>query len=160
MGAVSGKGTNSHLLYVYDNNSKKKFLVDSGANISVFPVGNSYENCEEDSSLVAANGTKIKTFGEKLLKLNIGMRREFKWPFVIALVQYPILGADFLSFFKLSISMYDRSITDNVTGIKHIVDYCVTPQMTVFSAVNGYHSELLSKYPSLTSETVIACYKA
>ena len=143
----------THLLYLYDKNSKRKFLVDSGANLSVFPADKNDTQSEDDSSLVAANGTKINSYGEKLLNLNLGLRREFVWPFVIADVQYPILGADFLSYFNLSISMHDRTIIDNVTDITHKVESCECPFVSVSATSDGHHVEILSRYPSLTSET-------
>ena len=66
----------THLLYLFEKNTKRNFLVDSGAAVSAFPAGPSDKKSETDSSLSAANGSKIGTYGEILLNLNIGFRRE------------------------------------------------------------------------------------
>ena len=39
--------------------------------------------------------TPVKTYGEKSLSLDIGLRRTYRWIFVLANVSYPILGAAF-----------------------------------------------------------------
>ncbi|GFS39113.1 hypothetical protein NPIL_558591 [Nephila pilipes] len=47
--------------------------------------------------LFAANGSFISTYGQRLLTLDLGRRRVFRWPFIIAEVSQPIIGADFPS---------------------------------------------------------------
>ena len=143
VGSVTGN-RKSHLLFIFENNTKRKFLIDCGADSSVYPVSNKNEVKEEGSHLVAANGTKIPTYGEKLLDVNLGMRRKFVWPFIIADVKYPILGADFLSNFNLSISLYNKSVLDENTGIVYKVDCVKAPQQTVCSATQGPHTEILN----------------
>jgi hypothetical protein len=49
--------------------------------------------------LCAANGTTIRTYEWLPLSLNLGLRREFTWRFVVADVTQPLIGADFLSHF-------------------------------------------------------------
>lgn len=91
----------NHRLCVTDRENGMRFLIDSGANISVLPrdhksVRDSVQNSEY--KLYAANGSEIKTYGTKTLALNLNLRRSYKWTFVIADVNQPILGADFLCF--------------------------------------------------------------
>ena len=38
----------------------------------------------DGGSLRAANGSNIQTYGEKLLTLNIGLRRDFTFVFIVA----------------------------------------------------------------------------
>ena len=99
MGAVADTCSSHHLLYVTDIVTKMTFLVDSGASLSVLPVGRGAKT-EDEGCLFAANGSSIKTYGEKLLSLDLGLRREYTWKFIIADVRYPILGADFLKNFS------------------------------------------------------------
>ncbi|KAK5648403.1 hypothetical protein RI129_003295 [Pyrocoelia pectoralis] len=82
-------------LYTIDHNSGYRFLIDSGADVSVTPPSSDKTHPSSDKTLFAANGTPIVTFGEKLLQLDIGLRRNFSWVFIVAQVQQPILGADF-----------------------------------------------------------------
>ncbi|CAK1578432.1 unnamed protein product [Parnassius mnemosyne] len=75
------------------------FLVDTGANVSVIPVtktNRKYRNqVQINYKLFAANGTEINTYGVVTLELNLGLRRSFKWPFIICDVSKPIIGAIF-----------------------------------------------------------------
>lgn len=45
----------------------------------------------------------IKTYGERYLNVNIGLERQFPWVFVVADFSEPIIGADFLQYFNISI---------------------------------------------------------
>lgn len=59
----------SHRLSVTDSNTGLRFLIDTGANISVLPFKNKCNSNESsDYKLYAANGTEIKTYGIKTLE--------------------------------------------------------------------------------------------
>lgn len=94
MAQVAGQN-HSHLLYVWDRASGHKFLVDTGAQISVFPASSQDRRMRDGEPLVAANGTKIRTFGTRTILLDLGFRK-FSWPFILADVQRPMLGADLM----------------------------------------------------------------
>ena len=98
----------SRLVYVQDDNSQKFFLVDSGAAISVLPCSSTKG---VTSRLLAANGTEIPTFGCTKRWLSLGSR-PFLWTFTLARVETPILGADFLDHFSLSLNVRDLTLTD------------------------------------------------
>ena len=86
----------SRLFYVTDNHTGLRFLVDTGAEISVIPPFAADRTHLKDSlSLQAVNNTPIATYGNRLLTLNIGLRRKFQWVFIVADVKNPILGAVF-----------------------------------------------------------------
>lgn len=129
-----------------------QFLIDSGAEISVvpyklFPHGNKDPIC----SLSAANGTEIPTYGTKLLKLNLGLRRAFTHLFILAAVDKPIIGADFLAKHNLLIDLKNRRIIDNSTTLQvnaTIANVC-TPTPKIFSIQNEY-GYILKEFPSLT----------
>ena len=55
--------------------------------------------------LQATNGSRIATYGQQSLTLDLGLRRSFPWIFTIADVEIPILGADLLTQFSLTIDM-------------------------------------------------------
>ena len=108
----------SRLLFVYDKSSGLRFLVDTGAQVSVIPPGSVKRDLQPTSyTLQAANGTAIKTFGQRLLTLDLGLRRNFSWIFVIAQVNHPILGIDFLSHFGLSVDLHSRKLSDSTTSL-------------------------------------------
>nr|CDS26537.1 gag pol polyprotein [Hymenolepis microstoma] len=75
----------SRLLYVVDRNSKLRFLVDTGSEIGVFPRSGE-KRCLKPTGtlLLAANNSRICTSGQKFLNLDLGLRREFPYVFLIA----------------------------------------------------------------------------
>lgn len=98
------------LFLVIDRISDLRFLIDTGAEISVLPSC----KCDRTSKspgpmLRAANSTSITTYGLRSLTLYLGMRRTFQCVFIVAGVNQPILSSDFLTQFDLDVSM--RRIT-------------------------------------------------
>ena len=51
------------------------------------------------------------------MTLNIGLRRDFKWIFIIAAVPVPIIGADFLRHFSLVVDVTNRRLIDPQTEL-------------------------------------------
>ena len=98
--AAVGSDKVKNTLYVADLTTGSRFLVDSGAEVSVFPLSkaildNRYTfNINDPPRLMAANGSPIKTFGTTEIILNLG-KRCFKHQFLVADVTRPILSADF-----------------------------------------------------------------
>ena len=88
-------GVNSALLHVYDANSNKYFLVDTGSALSVLPPGIAKATRPNNQPLIAANGTPIKSFGTRQIELQLGLQK-YTWRFIVAEVTQPIMGADFL----------------------------------------------------------------
>ncbi|GBL87037.1 Transposon Ty3-G Gag-Pol polyprotein [Araneus ventricosus] len=116
--AADVKGQNNCRLVIHDRPSGLNFLVDTGADISVVPPS-SAERCKPKSllNLLAANGTKINTYGTRNLSLNIGLRRIFPWSFIIADVSRPILGADFLTHYGIIIDLKSKCLKDQQTTL-------------------------------------------
>ena len=86
------------------------FLVDSGADISVYPASVKERQYPLGSLLTAANGTNIQTFGTKELLLCFpGL--QVKHDFILADVRKPILGADFFRAQELLIDIANRRLT-------------------------------------------------
>ncbi|XP_064482852.1 uncharacterized protein LOC135395685 [Ornithodoros turicata] len=65
----------------------------------------------------AVNATPLTTFGEKLVTLNLGLRRPFRWVFTIAQVPHAIIGADSLAHFGLLVDMNCRRLIDTTTNL-------------------------------------------
>ena len=86
--------TSEGSLSVYCRRLRRAFLVDSGADVSVFPASTSQKNTSSTSFLRAANGSSIKTYGTREIFLALpGLNVTHK--FVLADVRQPILGSDF-----------------------------------------------------------------
>ena len=110
-------------LIIHDQISSQRFLVDTGADISVIPptTQEKFSNNNQHNlvKLFAANGSEIKSYGEKTISLNLGMKHSFSWQFVIADVRQPILGSDFLGkFFGLLIDVQRGKLIDRNTSIE------------------------------------------
>lgn len=101
--ASSNSGQAISRLILYDHLSRMDYLIDTGADVSVLPPSPpDLQNQSSAFGLVAANGTSIPTYGKRLVKVSLGLRREFPWVLTIANVTRPIIGADFLKNFNCS----------------------------------------------------------
>ncbi|GFR15124.1 retrovirus-related Pol polyprotein from transposon opus [Trichonephila clavata] len=114
-----------------DKVSKLKFLVDTGADVSVLPK---HYAPKADSSnellLLAANGTKIATFGKKRLTLDLNLRRNFTWSFIIANVNQPIIGLGFLKHYNLLVDVKSGCLIDGITILTTQGKYTNTDSLT------------------------------
>ena len=100
----------SSLFRIYDFASGVNFLVDTGSQISILPASKwDCEHRSKGSSLVAANGTAIASFGNRLMTLHFGVK-SFKWNFMVADVTQPILGVDFLCAHSLLVDFKRRRL--------------------------------------------------
>ena len=70
-----------------------------------------------DLTLQAVNNTPIPTFGTRSLTLNLGLRRTFRWVFILAETSTPILGADFLRHFGLLVDLKNSKLSDSTTSL-------------------------------------------
>lgn len=108
---------------------------------------------KDSYNLQAANVSRIETFGEVSLTLDLGLRRSFPWVFTVAQVKSPILGADFLAHFGLSVNMSSRSLVDQTTEftIKGITsEFTTTGISAALPTANGL-KEIIEKYPEITT---------
>ncbi|UYV71992.1 hypothetical protein LAZ67_9001493, partial [Cordylochernes scorpioides] len=138
-------------LFVTDKNTGLRFLVDSGADISIIPPKDKNRMPSSDYKLYAANGTEIVTYGTKVRNLDIGLRRQFQWPFVIANTNRAIIGADFLNNFGLIIDIKIKRLIDGITNLSIRGVIQSISDMGNISTLNSSTkvSASLTKYPNL-----------
>ncbi|GFV75979.1 hypothetical protein TNCV_1455761 [Trichonephila clavipes] len=107
--------------------------------------------------LYAANGTEIPTYGLKILTLDLGLRRPFQWPFIIAKVKRGIIGADFLQKFQLLIDLHNRKLIDGVTNLSIKGEVATIQESNDLSTVNraSKYFNLLKSYPDLTKPNLV-----
>ena len=149
MAQVAGQ-SQSHLLYVWDRKTGHKFLVDTGAQVSVFPASAAERRGQKTEPLVAANGSKIDTFGCRTIPLDLGFRK-FQWSFVLSDVNHPMLGADFFCSNHLLIDVYTSHIIDAETyeSVPVWHDTGLAPGLNACSANNEF-ADVLLEFPSVT----------
>ena len=110
--------SHSKLLYVADKGHKCRYLIDTGAAVSVLPKSCANGISGTDSlPLVAANNSTINTYGNCKCVVDVGLKREYPWTFIVADVQQPIIGADFLIHYNLLVDLRSRCLRDMRTGL-------------------------------------------
>ena len=102
---------------------------------------------------MAVNDTHIRMYGKRSLTLNLGLRRSLPWIFIIADVQKPILGADFLRHFGLMVDTQQRKLIDSHTHLHIQGIFSTTSSLNTSicpkDSTNPYLT-LLSEFPALT----------
>ena len=143
----------TRLLRIHDPQTNYKFLIDTGAQVSVIPATPQDKKHQMSSSnLTAANGSTIKSYGYKSLSLTLGLRRQFRFVVLVADVQEPILGADFLYHFNLVVDIRNRRLRDPLTNLSTTGDIQTTSlhSVTMLQSTDSF-SKLLSEYPDITA---------
>lgn len=100
--------------------------------------------------LSAANGTTIKTFGSKLLEVDLKLRRKFHHNFIMAAVNRPIIGADFLAKFGIIVDLKKKRLIDSQTSlsVNALLMNVDTPTPIHFSIDNQF-GKILQEFPQL-----------
>ena len=142
----------SNLLYASDAHSGRRFLIDTGAEISVFPPGPAQlRGPATGPSLVAANGSTIRTFGQKRITFTLG-KRLFTWIFTIADVPRPLIGADFLRHHALLVDLANHRLID----VRNMFStpLCSAADQPAFLQLGAVTSDkfasLLAEFPEIT----------
>lgn len=141
-------------LFVVDKISKTQFLIDTGSDLCVYPrQALKLPRTKTSYQLFAANGTSIPTYGWINLNLNLGLRRDFTWRFVVADVSKPIIGIDFLIFYNLMVDCRGQRLVDCLTTLSVSAPrQKAVEQVTSVKSVTGtsiYH-DILRQYPEIT----------
>lgn len=153
---VAGTATDSStLFFVVDRQSKRRFLIDTGAEVSAIPATAEHRRASKCvQSLQAVNGSSIATYGQRSLTLNLGLRRTFRWVFIVAAIEYAILGADFLRHFGLLVDMRTSTLRDATTNLAvHAIARCthmMSPTLSL-SLNRGEWQDMLKEYPNITA---------
>ena len=136
---------------ITDDLSGLSFLVDTGAHCSIFParLSNATYHDPNVPALIAANGSRINTYSFKRIPLRF-QGRTYKWQFVIADVNQPLLGADFLAHFKLLVDIARHRLVDN--------DFCTSFPLKAANKcdinacsprINGPYRDLINDFPDV-----------
>ncbi len=73
-----------------------RFIIDSGAEISAIPpILADHHRLNSGFRFQAVYRTSIKTYGQRMLKLDLGIRRSFPHVFIVADVPHHIICVDF-----------------------------------------------------------------
>jgi len=150
--AASDAGHPTRRFFTTDCNTGISFLIDTGADLCVYPRKMVRGQRQKSSyELSAANGTIIHTYGTETMTLNLGLRRALTWRFVVADVSRPIIGADFLAFYGLLVDLRNNRLVDQITNLITPARCvrCDTPCMKTITGATRYH-QLLAQFPNVT----------
>ena len=142
-------------MYVHDKLTNTRFLVDSGADVSLLPAtAADRAHRGQAPPLAAANGSPIQSYGKKTVQLQL-RDKQFAADFIIADVPAAILGADFLRSHKLLVDLGNRCLIDTR-------DYAVLPctsvahhhqRVSVVDTPPCQYKQLLLDRPALITPT-------
>ncbi|BHF62211.1 hypothetical protein SprV_0200519200 [Sparganum proliferum] len=128
-----------------------RFLVDTGAEVSVILPPKRHRLKPSQFSLQVANSTTISTYGQRSLTLDLGLRRRFQWVFIEADVKSPIIGADFLSSFGLTVDVRHRRLTYTTTQLFTIGTISFERSVGIHLTIPSTpFADILMDYPSIT----------
>ena len=144
------------LLRLFHNNSKQQFLIETGAEVSVFPAGRSDRLNKGNITLRAANISSIPTYGVKQLTIDFGLPRPLAWRFLIADVTQPIIGADFLLRHKLLVDLNRKRLIDTLNGARVLAEISTDRALqlnniAMLPSSEDPFTQLLEEFPFLTT---------
>lgn len=153
-------------LFIADWNSGITFVIDSGSALSfIQPTLHEWSNVKPTECLRLLKVRKMIVYGTKDLVVDLGLKRMFQWKFVIANINFPVIGADFLAYFGLVIDFNRRKLVE-----KHIapVSYdtikdesdsgsvkCIAEMVRKYIQNYEKPSEILRLIQSLTSKEIL-----
>ena len=118
-----------------------KFLVDTGASVSVFPhLPRSPSAPGSNVQLRTANGSPMNTYGSRSLALQFGSRC-FEWSFLLANVSMPILDSDFLRHNHLLVDVAGSHLLDS-----SILEYIPAVSSSSANNKSDLYTALLSAF--------------
>ena len=137
---------------MWDRHTGTSFLVDTGADVSVFPASAADKHTRAPfGTLTAANGSKIKTWGQRTLTFNLGKGRTYQQDFYVADVTRPILGANFFIAHNVAIDLRGRRLIDLNHG--DTFSTMSEPNANILSglslAPSNSFEKLLQKFPDI-----------
>uniref|UniRef100_A0A5S6Q5X1 Peptidase A2 domain-containing protein n=1 Tax=Trichuris muris TaxID=70415 RepID=A0A5S6Q5X1_TRIMR len=109
--AIVGLPKTSRCIYVADQISGIRFLVDTGASVSVLSCSKLRQSPTAHTlPLQAVNGTPIRSFCRRTLSIQTTTLPTIEWTFHLADAQVALLGADFLHHHGLVVDLRDQTI--------------------------------------------------
>ncbi len=149
---ASASPVGAPLIFLRDNVSGKKFLVDTGAAVSVFPHRSSFP--ASGPPLVAADGRPIASWGKCTLQLSFSGHL-FAYEFLLASVAVPIIGLDFL---RDNVLLVDTAGSRILTSAGGELSACNASSLlasvgpVALNSLPPHLQQIFRKYPSVLQE--------
>jgi hypothetical protein len=123
------------LVHINDELTGRRFLVDTGASYSIWPHKSPMP--ATGPHLFGPSGQRIACWGERVLRLQFH-GRHFSWPFLLADVDFPIVGVDFLKNHCLMVDPANNRLVDAQGASLPTLARASPPTASV---VTGFHQQ-------------------
>ncbi|GFS22483.1 retrovirus-related Pol polyprotein [Elysia marginata] len=153
--ASASAGPRDPQLFVTDSNTGRRFLVDTGAQVSVVPATwFERRSGQSGSPLQAANGTSIPTYGSRNVPLCFN-HRTYQAHLIIADVKRPLLGADFFRRHNLLVDLRGQRLieTDTYLSSPCSISRVVTTALALIEQESNTFRKVLQDFPALLQPT-------
>ncbi|ROT81776.1 gag-pol polyprotein [Penaeus vannamei] len=141
------------LLYVRDASSSLRFLIDTGAEVSLLPASHKDKHLPSSRALEAANATPINVYGERseTLSLTGAPSQRFQWIFLVADVPQPIIGADFLEHYGLSVNLQGKALIHQ-SGARTLAAHALVSAPLIYTVFprSCTYKNILREFPVLS----------
>jgi hypothetical protein len=139
-----------HLLHLTDDISHRRYLVNTGVAYSLFPHSSSAG--ATGPSLCGPSGSPIHCWGEKRIQLSFRGQR-FSWNFLLAEVDFPILGVDFLRHHRLAVDAATGQLvsTDTMMRLSTSLAEAVGELAYILSLTPPSYCLLFSEFPDVVN---------
>ena len=146
--AVATISTNS--FFLLDTHTGLRFLIDTSACRSLLPKSKVHSGCiaGTDTNLIAANSSRILTYGYQTLQLSFAGSK-YKWDFIVADVSTPIIGADFFTNFNLLVDVANRRLVNTSTLASTSITAAPADLALQITNTSDAYSSLKSSYPKV-----------
>ena len=139
----------SNLVFLQDSLFGRRFLVNTGASISVFPQNAPTPSAPlSKTKLLTAGGSPLPCFGAHVIPLRFGSRH-FSWSFQLAPVSVPILGSNFLRHHALLVDVPRARVLD--ADSLDVLSAASNPFCAHLQQAPRDIRKLLSEYPDVLS---------
>lgn len=153
--ASASSGPRDPQLFVTDSYSKRHFLVDTGAQVSVIPA-TWYDKRSGQSGppLQAANGTPISTYGSRNVPLCLN-NRVYQARLIVADVKRPLLGADFFRHHNLLVDIRGQRLieADTFLSTPCSVTNISVAELAPIDAGSNKFRKILQEFPAILKPT-------
>ena len=154
--ATASAGPRDPQLFSTDNTGRR-FLVDTGAQVSVIPATPFDKNAGPSGPpLQAANGTPTQTYGSRELHLCFN-NRLYQARLIIADVKRPLLGADFFRQHNLMVDLRGQRLIEADTFLISpcSVGKTAVAQLAPIESQSNKFRKLLQEFPSILQPTCV-----
>jgi hypothetical protein len=136
------------LVHIKDKISGRHFLVDTGASYSIWPCTSTAP--ASGPQHFGPAGQPIRCWGERQQQLQF-QGRVFTWPFLLAAVDFPILGVDFLKHHSLMVDPANNRLVSAQGSCYPTLEHPSPPTASVVTGLHPQHRPPASPAPSSSS---------